>query len=138
MQASAEMLTLWASLAAPRLHSAKSWDAVDQVIAAGRSLISGDIRDLEAAVALSNRILSPLEDPFCADFGLHRWLTGGREESYSDWLQYVVRQLDRHPDLVYRLFQLDPPTGIERDIPSLSREFTMDSEIPRDRGASTF
>jgi hypothetical protein len=130
MQTGGEMLKLWASLSVPRLHPLNDWSAVNRTIAASRLLISGDIRELEVALAVSNRFLSPLEDPFCADFGLHRWLAGDREESYSDWLQYVVLQLGR-PDLVYRLFHLKPPPGIERSAPKLSaREFPMDTEDP--------
>src|SRR5207248_181576 len=117
MQTGGQMLELWASLAAPTLHAPIDWSAVDQMIAARRFLISGDIRELETAVAVSNRFLSPLEDPFCADFGLHRWLAGAREESYSDWLQYVITQLG-HSDLVYRLFKLKPPPpGFEGNTP---------------------
>lgn len=47
----------------------------------------------------SNRRLNPLEDPLKIDFGLHRWLTGEREEAYSDWLAWILEKLSS-PELI--------------------------------------
>ncbi len=52
----------------------------------------------------------PLEDPFDVDLGLHRWLEAEREEGYSDWLEWVVRQTP-NPQ-VFELFGLAPPEGL--------------------------
>jgi hypothetical protein len=47
----------------------------------------------ERLLGESNRYLAPLQDPLKTDFGLHRWLDGEREESYSDWLGWIIEQL---------------------------------------------
>lgn len=41
----------------------------------------------------SNRRLRPLFDPLNSDFGLLRWLASGREEAYSDWLEWILEQI---------------------------------------------
>ena len=52
-----------------------------------------------------------MEDPFDIDLGLHRWLKDEREEAYSDWLEWVVRQMPG-PKQVFELFNLDPPKAV--------------------------
>jgi hypothetical protein len=54
---------------------------------------------------------------------MHRWLADDREEAYSDWLQWIVRQM-HIPNFVYELFSLEPPNGIEawRISPTVERE----------------
>lgn len=41
----------------------------------------------------SAELLAPLEDPLQVDLGVHRWLEAQREENYSDWLAWVLRQI---------------------------------------------
>jgi hypothetical protein len=43
------------------------------------------------------------------DFGVHRWLRASREEAYSDWLEWIVRQLETGPD-VFSFFGLTVPS----------------------------
>lgn len=64
-----------------------------------------DAERLRECLTQTRERLAPLEDPFDTDFGLHRWLEEDREEAYSDWLQWVVRQA-RSPADVFRLFNL--------------------------------
>jgi hypothetical protein len=56
--------------------------------------------------------LAQFGEPLRVDFGAHRWLKGNREESYSDWLAWIVGEL-RQPDLVFGLF------GIKEDAATL-------------------
>jgi hypothetical protein len=79
---------------------------------AAKRLLTNDIATLESSLTASNERLKPLKDPFSEDFGLHRWLSGQREENYSDWLEYAVAQLQT-PALVYGLFNLPPPAGLD-------------------------
>lgn len=62
--------------------------------------------DLEALVEKSNQLLSPLEDPFSTDFGLHRWLRNSREEIYSDWLAWILQGFDNAAE-VFQIFGLE-------------------------------
>jgi len=47
---------------------------------------------LQELLRLSNDAFVPLADPLAIDFGAHRWLSSGREEAYSDWLEWVLKQ----------------------------------------------
>ena len=60
------------------------------------------------ATARSASILSPLGEPLLAlDFLEHRWMASHREEVYSDWLQWIVAQMD--PAEVLRVFGVEDP-----------------------------
>jgi hypothetical protein len=53
------------------------------------------IEQFKAAVQRSGKLLSPLDEPLKAfDFTEHRWMAGHREESYSDWLQWILVQFE--------------------------------------------
>ncbi len=47
--------------------------------------------NVEDAIAASNEELSPLSDPLKLNLGEHRWLSDDREESYSDWLVWILQ-----------------------------------------------
>jgi hypothetical protein len=66
---------------------------------------------LRGLLQRSNALLAPLADPLLTDFGAHRWLATAREEVYSDWLKWIVEQLQT-PEYVFRLLGTDDPTGI--------------------------
>ena len=122
----ADWLRLWSSLAPSEQQQPVDWGPVRLLVDSAKYLLAGDIRALKAQLELSNRALAPLEDPFSIDFGLHRWLSGNREESYSDWLEYAVRQLEA-PELVYGLFHLVAPAGVHGSKPrTLQREFSVE------------
>jgi hypothetical protein len=38
-------------------------------------------------------MLAPLPDPLRVDLGLHKWIAAAREESYSDWLAWVLEEV---------------------------------------------
>jgi len=50
---------------------------------------------------------------------MHRWLADDREESYSDWLAWVIEQI-KMPELVFRVFGVFdvqcPPRMLARSI----------------------
>jgi len=106
-------------------REASGWDALERMCVAATNLKSSDLGAREAQLNASSARLAPLEDPFSADFGLHRWLTDEREESYSDWLHYAVREL-REPALVYGLFGLRPPASLSRSTPAVRREYPVE------------
>ena len=125
--ADAELLRLWSSLIPSDRKTEDEWNAVGRMAASAKCLLTGDIRALEAQLDVSNRALAPLVDPFSMDFGLHRWLARTREENYSDWLEYVVMQLET-PELVYGLFQLAPPPNVRARMPrTVVREFSVEN-----------
>jgi hypothetical protein len=81
-----------------------------------------DEKEVERLIKISKRHLRPLEDPFSTDFGLHRWLGESREESYSDWLAWVIAQLDNAAE-VFGLFGLKfPPEAAQWNSTAAKRE----------------
>jgi len=46
---------------------------------------------LKDALDQSGKKLSPLGEPLKLNLGAHRWLSADREESYSDWLAWILQ-----------------------------------------------
>jgi hypothetical protein len=110
------LLRTWASIAAElrnsRSRAAPAWNPLHRMIEVARQKLAGDRERLHELLKESRKRLAPLEDPFDIDLGLHRWLDGEREETYSDWLEWVVRQTTG-PAEVFKLFNLGfPPQAV--------------------------
>jgi hypothetical protein len=60
---------------------------------------------LQKALAASNAELEPLGDPLTLNLGEHRWLAADREESYSDWLAWILQGMPSSVDIL-QLFTL--------------------------------
>lgn len=123
------LLVFWADVGAravaARLAPRRNcdWDGVDEVIEATSGVLIANGEELRGVIEGSNDRLKPFVDPLVTDFGAHRWLAASREESYSDWLHWIVEQL-KTPDLVLPLFGLDVPEDLRgRDVtPEARRE----------------
>ena len=116
-----DVLRAWAvygaNLLASRSHRVPNWQPLYRLIAVARQKLAVDAERLKGLLEKSRDTLSPLEEPFDADFDLHRWLRHEREEAYSDWLEWVVRQAQT-PSKVFRLFHLgEPPAEITGSLP---------------------
>ena len=68
-------------------------DKVNRLIAAVRRLDQEEERRLQELLQRTRDLLWPLGEPLALNFGLNRWLSGAREEAYSDWLAWLFRQL---------------------------------------------
>lgn len=99
------------------------WGPVSRIVDSAWAAQSEDRQELTELLKKSNQLLCPLEDPFFADFGLHRWLSGSREEAYSDWLAWVVsEQIDTAAE-AFELFDLEiPPDSHQWGNPAVIRE----------------
>jgi hypothetical protein len=119
----------WADLSSPTRppENPADWEAVGQIMDSARRLLVLDEEKLRGLLAESTRKLDGLADPFETDLGVHRWLNTAREEAYSDWLDWIVRQIQM-PDLVFQLFQIPLPSHHpewEHMIPTVEREFVV-------------
>jgi hypothetical protein len=119
-------LRAWASLGASLLsrpHHPADWSAARLMIEAVRPKLAAEAAQLKQLLRKSRERLSPLEDPFDVDLGLHRWLDTEREESYSDWLAWVIKQAAT-PKRVFKLFGLGspPPEPLKFQDVKLQRE----------------
>jgi hypothetical protein len=101
---------------ASRIRRVPNWKDVSDLVLAARQKLAGDRERLMRLLTESRRRLGPLEDPFDVDLGLHRWLAPEREESYSDWLEWIVRQI-KDPAQVFSLFALPGPPARVIDCP---------------------
>lgn len=70
-----------------------NWTAVAQMIQAFRPVSELEAQKLNELLKKSAQFLDPFEDPLFIDFGAHRWLAGAREEVYSDWLAWILEQI---------------------------------------------
>ncbi len=97
----------WAELA--RTRSALkpkrrvTWKSVNRMISSARTVWLAESAKLRDLLRESNMRSEPLSDPLLSNFDLHRWLAGEREEVYSDWLEWVVKQLPTLGDVFYVL-----------------------------------
>ena len=103
-----------ADLPAARQQCKGDWTPVQRIIQAAKELLCLGNERLRGLLQRSNALLAPLADPLLIDFGTHRQLKQAREEVYSDWLMWIVAQLDTldTPERVFHLFGIDDPAGI--------------------------
>jgi hypothetical protein len=79
---------------------------------------------LGGLIERSGRLLFPdVGDPLSANLviGSHRWLAGEREETYSDWLAWILERQD-DPALVLPLFGVEEQSG-------LTERWTVEREV---------
>lgn len=80
------------------------WGAVKRIVTATAPMLRAIAAQLNDLLNRSDEMLRPLADPLRTDFGAHRWLRGNREEAYSDWLAWILQNLDATS--ILRLFAL--------------------------------
>ncbi len=128
-----DALDLWAGWGkeyAPQRLSRPDWSAVEALIDAAQPRFLENSTTLRELLERS-RVQLKFTDPLLCDLGVHRWLAKDREESYSDWLAWVLRQLgDR--DAILRVL------GVNREFRSLcSGSFCrVEREVFVEEGAS--
>jgi len=79
------------------------------MVKAAQPVLLANSERLRELLSRSNHRLSPLEDPLLTDYGVHEWLSRSREEAYSNWLAWVLRQIE--PSQVFRLFKITDPVA---------------------------
>jgi hypothetical protein len=55
---------------------------------------------LQDALVRSDEQLSPLGEPLNLNLGKHRWLSADREESYSDWLAWILQGISDSAEIL--------------------------------------
>lgn len=85
------ILRRWASLRTPEV----GWTPVAQMVRAAEAQAEELEARLKELLKTSDDALSKISlcEPLFADVGLNRWLSEEREEAYSDWLEWILRQL---------------------------------------------
>lgn len=83
-----EVLQLWQSR---RRKPTLSWDSPRRLLGSAALLEAYAVEHLHAVLQTSDEQLAPLRDPLKLNLGEHRWLSDDREESYSDWLAWILQ-----------------------------------------------
>jgi hypothetical protein len=96
----ATLLRRWAYL---RALLRFSWAPTRSFVAAATQFSLSQREELGRLLNKSESVLAPLPDPLLASLGVHRWLSAEREESYSDWLAWILQEL-QEPASVLKLF----------------------------------
>ena len=90
-------LKVWANLyrrgAFRNPRQAGSWQAADELLRVARAADRSAREGLANSLARSSRAFAPLADPLAIEFHSHRWLSSEREETYSDWLGWILDQI---------------------------------------------
>lgn len=84
--------------------------------------------DVQAAIAASNEELKPLRDPLWLNLGEHRWLSKDREESYSDWLAWILQGMSGAKEIL-PLFALGDDGARH-----MSEKFSVQRELASESG----
>jgi len=113
------IIAAWQQTAPEQIET--DWVPVTRMIGAARSFQAASKTELETLLRTSYQLLSPLEDPFWTDFGLHRWLHSSREETYSDWLAWILQGLENAAE-VFEVFDLGVTGSADWPNGSITRE----------------
>ncbi len=67
-----------------------NWNSARKLIESAERLDRDARLHLEEVLKRSSDLLAPLSDPMTLNLGAHRWMAAHREESYSDWLAWIL------------------------------------------------
>ena len=77
-----------------------SWGSADVLVRSANVVNKYAFEHLENAFANSDAELAPLSDPLRLNLGEHRWLSADREESYSDWLAWILQGMSSGTEIL--------------------------------------
>lgn len=125
-----QVVRTWASLS----RTANSnWDTVSNIIRAAETDSAKQELDLRRLLSESDARLEAVSlcDPLHAGLGLNRWLRKEREEAYSDWLEWVLHQVQALPRGAWHVLwvlgvsEKEIPVAAEGASLEISREFCI-------------
>ncbi|MEK7406363.1 MAG: hypothetical protein AAB225_14775 [Acidobacteriota bacterium] len=123
----------WARAYASRQTYRPDWSAVDALVEAARLRLLEDASALRELLDRSRNQLK-LVDPLVYDLGVHRWLSADREESYSDWLAWVLERL-KDAAAVLRLLGIEDLVSMCEGQPyRVERETGVEEGLPESAG----
>ena len=114
-----------------------TWDSAHLLVQSAKILHQYAQQHLQDALAGSDAELSPLSEPLKLNLGEHRWLSADREESYSDWLAWILQGMSGATEIL-PLFALDheamrnllgPVESIRREAWSNEKDSRTDIEV---------
>jgi hypothetical protein len=102
------------------------YSAMGRIVEAFQALVKSEQVHLADLLKTCDRQLAPFSDPFRLSISSHRWLDlqREREESYSDWLAWLLERMDS-AEQVLRIFDLENTefgTLVGKQKPTIYRE----------------
>jgi len=95
-----EALRAWSALHVSKPPRFLSWDSTHLFIKSGKILDEYAVKYLQTTLTSSNKELAPLGEPLMLNLGKHRWLSTDREESYSDWLAWILQGMSGFAEIL--------------------------------------
>jgi hypothetical protein len=129
-------LELWADLyrrgALRRVLPLGNWQTADELVRVAEVAGIEASDHLANLLRISDQTLDPLAEPLAVDFGAHRWLFRGREETYSDRLQWIPKQIADAPGILKLFGVQDEKLLLECATvkPTIKREQPIDDGRP--------
>jgi hypothetical protein len=77
-----------------------SWDSAHLLVQGAKILDHYAQQYLHDALARSDAEFSPLAEPLRLNLGEHRWLSADREESYCDWLAWILQGISDSAEIL--------------------------------------
>lgn len=71
----------------------EEWKHIQEFLREGKKILASERKRMRGLLKSSCAKFRPLHDPLQAELGTHRWLAHEREESYSDWMKWILEQI---------------------------------------------
>ncbi len=106
-----ETLRAWSELHRSAERKSPSWDSARLLVRSAKVLDDYALKHLQEALDSSSAELAPLGEPLTLNLGKHRWLSADREESYSDWLAWILQGMSGAAEILQLFALSDEVTG---------------------------
>jgi hypothetical protein len=94
------VLQTWSEFHVRAKRKSPSWGSPHLLVQSAKILDHYAQQYLQDALARSDAELSPLGEPLKLNLGKHRWLSADREESYSDWLAWILQGMSGDAEIL--------------------------------------
>lgn len=95
-----EILRTWSEFHVIARRKSRSWDSARLLVRSAKVLDDYALEHLQQALDDSDKLLFPLGEPLNLNLGEHRWLSADREESYSDWLAWILQGISDSAEIL--------------------------------------
>ena len=101
----------------------EEWKHIQEFLREGKKILASERKRMRGLLKSSCAKFRPLHDPLQAELGTHRWLAHEREESYSDWMKWILEQIS-DPRRIGKVMGVK-----EKSLSRFSGEIRIDREV---------
>lgn len=106
------------------------WGRVKPFIESCQNFLEDLKKETKTLLEKSSKQLYPFQDPFCIDLSSNKWFAGSREEGYSDWLAWIIRQLKDH-SLVFRLLDIPDDESMLKECEGINPDVKREEGVKK-------